>query len=242
MQTGANRPDISWLNGSGLFGAELLTAMRASSDVDKVAEYSRAADVLDISNQRLLTWGKLSDALKTLAEFISGGSKSGYTAFNTIYIQGSSTGESWADSKVDKLLTMFRYANGTKAVGKLEPYHDPNNNNDFAKQVYADLVDGKLVIVDQSGGEPAMNDAAARRIIWAVFKGNQGLFTKGKSVPDILIYVEEAHNLLPPSKSEDTKDIWVRTAKEGSKYRIGLIYATQEVSSIQKNILKNTAN
>lgn len=235
------KPDIAGFNGNGLFNADLLEAMRNSEDGEQ-RPYAAAANILAVENAKSLTWERLANALESLAQFINNAKKD-YTAFNNYYIEKKSkSGENWADQNLLRVLEMFRYPNGARAVARLYQYHEPSNARDFADEIYHELLAGKLVIVDQAAGEPSLNDAAARRIMWAVFKGNQRAFISGNVPKDILIYVEEAHNLLPPSKADDLTDVWVRTAKEGSKYRIGLVYATQEVSSIQKNILKNTAN
>lgn len=234
------KPALSTGSGNPLFNANLLNAMRAYTDNGR-QPYATHADWLDLTANPNVSWGQLGHALESLAKFIANPNH-GYSAFNDKYLERSSSGENWADQNLLRVLEMFRFPNGSRAVARLADYHEAANKRDFADEIYYELLAGNLVIVDQAAGDPALNDAAARRIMAAVFKGNQKVFIRGDVPKDILVYVEEAHNLLPPSKADDLRDIWVRTAKEGSKYRIGLIYATQEVSSIQKNILKNTAN
>jgi hypothetical protein len=236
-----------------LFSADLRKIMKGESDGNEdtrkvkntqkyatnIIRYRLASTIFEKAED--FSWAELANAFEILADFIAD-KDSGYTAFNDSYLTKSGSGQPWADTNLERILEMFKYINGSRAVAKLEKNHEPNVSKDFAGQVYEDLVEGKLVIVDQSGGDPQLNDAAAKRIMWAIFRGNQKIFTSGNTPPDLLVYVEEAHNLLPNSSDLDLKDVWVRTAKEGSKYRIGLVYATQEVSSIQRNILKNTAN
>jgi DNA helicase HerA-like ATPase len=110
--------------------------------------------------------------------------------------------------------------------------------------IYKALEDGKLVIVDQALGNPELNGLMAERIARRIFSGNSGKFANGVKAIDmsLLIYIEEAHNLLPDSNQKDVKNVWSRIVKEGGKFGIGVVYATQEPSSIQGNILKNTAN
>jgi len=223
---------------TGLFGKELIKSLREDTSRN-AATYKATADKIE---DKTLTWAKVVQIFEGLAEYITD-SKSNYSAFEANYIKTSSTGDTWADDNLGKILTMFSYPNGSRQIGKAVEQHSADTTSDYAADIYSHLKKGKLVIIDQSSGEPELNKSSAERIMWHIFRKNQELFRTGaKTLPEILVYIEEAHNLLPNGKEQDYQNVWVRTAKEGSKYRLGLIYATQEVSSIQKNILKNTAN
>ena len=187
-------------------------------------------------------WSRLALAFEALHKFMS---TQEYRDFENNYIQSSSSGEAWADGDLRAILEMTARPNGAQLIGHARPQHTPETSTDYADDIYEALTDGKLVIVDQSSGDEAVNNASARRIVQRIFDGNKEAFRQGKpkeEIPDIIVYAEEAHNLLPSDRETDYRDIWVRLAKEGAKYNLGLIYVTQEVSSIQKNILKNTAN
>jgi len=223
-----------------LFNQELLQALR-DYEGDDETNYQSAAKILSNSSP---TWQQLHIALASLYSFMS---TKGYRDFEDWYInkRASASGETWADEDLKKILEMISRPNGARQIGAARNQHAAQTEKDYAEEIYEHLAQGKLVIVDQSSGDPEVNEASARRIIREIFDRNRQLFRQGKSegeIPDILAYVEEAHNLLPSGKEEDLRDIWVRTAKEGAKYYIGMVYITQEVSSIQRNILKNTAN
>jgi len=54
--------------------------------------------------------------------------------------------------------------------------------------------------------------------------------------------LEEAHNLFSSERYKDELDVWVRLAKQASKLHIGMLYATQEVTGVDHQVLSNTKN
>ena len=238
VRAGFDLPGNLQPNTRGLFNQELLKHMRNSGSARK-KDYSSAADTFA---KRDPTWEQLHIAFHHLSFFVSE-SNSGYTEFESWYAsRPGKSGSAWADEDFKKILAMFYYQNGARLIGAARSQHTNTVTEDYADQIYEDLVKGRLVIIDQSSGEPMINQASAERIMWKIFHENQRQFREAKAPPDILIYIEEAHNLLPSGSDLNLETVWVRTAKEGAKYHLGMVYVTQEVSSIQRNILKNTAN
>jgi hypothetical protein len=224
----------------GLFNEKLVEALERSTSAE-AASYISAATCFKKPNPN---WSELASAFESLYKFMNDGLGE-YRTFENWYItqKPKASGDPWADEDLKKILEMFSRPNGARQIGKARNQHTPSTNLDYAAEIYEHLTNGRLVIIDQSSGDPEINQSSADRIMWYVFRQNQELFRKGKTdLPEILIYLEEAHNILPSGSDMDLKNVWVRTAKEGAKYHLGIVYATQEVSSIQRNILKNTSN
>lgn len=240
-----DQPSTIGPGNKSLFKKELLQALDPERDDGDSKEDNREPEFVSAAEAfgaKKPSWDQLAQAFQALYKFIGTDT---YRAFENRCIKNSSSGEAWADGDLKAILEMIARPNGAQLIGQARPQHTAGTSKDYVDDIYDALVDGKLVIVDQSSGDEKVNDASARRIVQRIFDGNKEAFREGRSkeeIPDILIYAEEAHNLLPSDRETDYRDIWVRTAKEGAKYNLGLIYVTQEVSSIQRNILKNTAN
>lgn len=159
----------------------------------------------------------------------------------------SSSGKPWLDEETKAVLNMLAQRNdkdsfivGHKILAEAQRYHSPRRDAEVGDEIYKHLQEGKIVILDLSVGDPTIRERISKQIAQAIFTKSMNRFVEGQQPPNIVVYIEEAHNLL--GKKMDLIETWPRLAKEGAKYRIGLVYATQEVSSVHPNILANTEN
>ena len=232
----------------GLFGKDLRESMKNNGSKDLTVQ-SKIASAGELFAHDDLTWSDFVTVCKALRDFMTD-KNAGYFEFEKNY-GNSHHGKRWADDALTNILEIYAYPNGVAQFRRATRQHSPDAASDYAVDIVEALRKGKLVIFDQSTGDPEQNQNAAERILWEIFNRQKLDFIEperddsGQIVPPppIMVYLEEAHNLLPAAGGKDElRTIWARTAKEGSKYAIGMVLATQEPSSVMPAILKNTDN
>jgi len=236
------------VNIKGLFGTDLRRAMEKNNSQDPSSKSKISSAAALFANDEL-TWSDFVTACKALREFMND-KNAGYSDFETQY-SAKKNGKRWADDSLNNILEIYAYPNGIAQFRRAERQHSPNAASDYAADIVTALRNGKLVIFDQSTGDPEQNQNAAERILWEIFNRQKKDFVEPQrddqgdiiAPPPIMVYLEEAHNLLPAAGGQDElRTVWARTAKEGSKYQLGMVLATQEPSSVMPAILKNTDN
>ncbi|MBL3686218.1 DUF87 domain-containing protein [Leucobacter zeae] len=158
----------------------------------------------------------------------------------------SNLSKSWVDDfsagELADIIKAMDGRAGDAAIKRLKPFHDPAAVGDIGELVWNDMVAGRLVIIDLSRGNGTVVRTLSERVVTTLLNHAQDDFAEGKTSTPFQIVVEEAHNLFERGSKDVAGNPWVRLSKEAAKYKIGLLYATQEVSSVDQRILSNTSN
>ena len=135
-----------------------------------------------------------------------------------------------------------RSVRGWRNLNPLRKFHSPATQNDPAIEIYDELLQGRIVIVDLHVGAESVTKALSESITRRLLTRQTEVFTSGLEPPQIQVMLEEAHNLFSSDRYRDERDVWVKLAKEASKLNLGMTYATQEVSGVAHQVKANTAN
>jgi DNA helicase HerA-like ATPase len=156
----------------------------------------------------------------------------------------------WADEDLKAILVMLTKkktptapkVSGFAKLDAIKEQHTEQQGDPFDLDIIKHLRAGGIVIADLSQGDPSLQRMFSERICRKIFQDAMARFVTNEPNNFIQFYFEEAHNLFPKKDDKDLAQIYNRLAKEGAKLNLGMTYATQEVSSISSNILKNTQN
>jgi hypothetical protein len=120
-------------------------------------------------------------------------------------------------------------------------YHSPNAG-DFIAEILELLDRGRTVILDLGNATDEIRRYFSDMLSTHVFRHQEKKFVSNTLGNHYLqLYFEEAHNLFPTDDKNFT-GVYVRFAKEGAKFHIGIVYSTQSPSTINKELLAQTEN
>lgn len=120
--------------------------------------------------------------------------------------------------------------------------HDSKST--LVEEVFDALQAGKTVIIDLSLRDSFDAGIISNIFVRRLFETNKKNFTSGSTdkVTNAVIFVEEAQNVLSEELVKTNANPFVRVAKEGRKFGLGLVAVTQRPSAISEEIRSQAEN
>jgi hypothetical protein len=119
-----------------------------------------------------------------------------------------------------------------------------SNTSTLVDNVFAYLKSGKTVIIDLSLKDNASASILSTILVRKLFENNKEHFTsqEEEKIVNAVLCVEEAQNVLSEEFVKSNANPFVRVAKEGRKFGLGLIAITQRPSAISEEIRTQAEN
>jgi uncharacterized protein len=114
----------------------------------------------------------------------------------------------------------------------------------MVEDVFDHLKKGKTVIVDLSLKDNLDASIISTILVRKLFDNNKANFTSNKpgEIINAVVFVEEAQNVLSEEFVKSNANPFVRVAKEGRKFGLGLVAITQRPSAISEEIRTQAEN
>jgi hypothetical protein len=154
------------------------------------------------------------------------------------------TGEPYFNAIETGLLRVLNgnVGSGARKFSRFIRYHSLRGSNVFAEITHHAQA-GQTVFVDLSMGDEKVRKSIADRISRELLTSQMQLFNLNELGDRfVILYFEEAHNLFPKTDKEVATDVYNKLAKEGAKFHVSMVYATQSMSTLSPDLLKNTEN
>lgn len=119
-----------------------------------------------------------------------------------------------------------------------------SEQSNLIEDVFKYLKQGKTVIIDLSLKDTTDASIISTILVRKLFDNNKMEFTSNKpdAVIQTVIFVEEAQNVLSDELVKSNANPFVRCAKEGRKFGLGMVAITQRPSAISEEIRTQAEN
>ncbi len=155
------------------------------------------------------------------------------------------SGDSYFNSAEQSMLHILKDDGSISGKQYLEPfrvYHDPHGSSVF-DEISRHARSGKTVLVDFARADERVRRNLSERICGRILSDMEKAFGEDQLGDDnfVVLYFEEAHQLFPQA-DRDLNNVYNRLAKEGAKFHVSMVYATQSMTTLSPDLLKNTEN